>query len=437
MFGLREAILVTSHIFLTNSVVGDGVEETLPEVLPELLRIEPSPPLVFGILTQPFHEDEGDIYDEHDNREGQFEKEKDYNHTYVAASYVKWLEDGGARSIPIPFDASASLVEDILGQVDGVLFPGGGSPLPSSAINIWQLLHSEKYYYSVEENGLSDRIPLWGTCLGMEFIVQLAAGSIEKEHKYNVNRSILEDGYDSSNISLPLLNVDRTGLYHPDYIYDIVTGYNVTMNNHHLGISPQRFRNNFGLSRRFDITSINYDRNGKPFVSTIEPSKRSTRELPYSTKPPPVYGVQYHPEKNTHEYGFYPHTTDPYEAIDHSPEGITFSHYEAKFLVNLARENVQNKMQSTKINGVGRSKNQYLNKYNKPDLYPLIYTYPRKVGYKFEEQYIIPRASHWKHDLYSKTSAPGNNDVVDKGENLASKERDATNSMLRRKVKDI
>merc|ERR1719437_278947 len=80
MFGLREAILVTSHIFLTNSVVGDGVEETLPEVLPELLRIEPSPPLVFGILTQPFYEDEGDMYDEHDNREGQFEKERDYNH---------------------------------------------------------------------------------------------------------------------------------------------------------------------------------------------------------------------------------------------------------------------------------------------------------------------------------------------------------------------
>jgi hypothetical protein len=324
---------------------------------------------------------------------------------------VKWLEDAGARSIPIPYDASPSLAKDILGQVDGILFPGGASELPTSAITIWEQLHGEHYYYPANESAAADMIPLWGTCLGFEYIVQLAADSTETETEcgYRCNRNILEKGFDSTNISLPLLDVGRNGLYRPDAINDIVTGYNVTMNNHHLGISPERFRNNSGLSRRFDITSVNYDLNGKAFVSTIEPSRQHTTETSSSSSssttsipPPPIYGVQYHPEKNTHEYGFYPQTTIPYEAIDHSPEGIAFSLYEARFLVDLARDNAnaRSRRRSFGFGGDEESQNHQNanNKYTKPDVYPMIYTYPRKVGYKFEEGYIIPRASHWEHD---------------------------------------
>ena len=105
---------------------------------------------VFGILSQPY------ISEDDSNNLSQHEE----NSTYVAASYVKWLEDGGARSIPIPFDASPTLVRSILEQVDGVLFPGGGSSLPSSAITIWNELHSQKYYYPVDGNAVTDKIPL-------------------------------------------------------------------------------------------------------------------------------------------------------------------------------------------------------------------------------------------------------------------------------------
>jgi hypothetical protein len=63
------------------------------------------------------------------------------NHTMIAASYVKWLEAGGDRSIPIPYDASKELVQDLFTQVDGILFLGGGSVLPPSAVYLWKLLH--------------------------------------------------------------------------------------------------------------------------------------------------------------------------------------------------------------------------------------------------------------------------------------------------------
>ena len=417
MFRRQQVLICTILLFLACSVNGQRTEQSSSTIFPNNLpKRTSSPPLVFGILSQPYYGDRDD--EEHPD-------DDNYNSTYIAASYVKWLEDGGARSIPIPYDASPSLVEDILGQVDGVLFPGGGSSLPPSAITIWEKLHSEAYYYQVEDDAPGDVIPLWGTCLGMEFIVQLAADPTEKECGYRCNQDILEKGYNATNISLPLLDVNRIGLYRPDSVYDIVTAYNVTMNNHHLGISPERFRSNSGLSRRFDITSINYDGNGKAFVSTIEPSKRSATQLP-------IYGVQYHPEKNTHEYGFYPHTSIPYEAIDHSPEAIDFSLYEARFLVNLARQNAESRRHATN----GGLDQHVHGKYNKPGLYPMVYTYPRKVGYKFEERYIIPLASHWGPGVNDEKYDARNHSMENTGNNLGIRKGEATKSRLRRKSKD-
>mmetsp|Transcript_12013 Transcript_12013/g.25400 ORF Transcript_12013/g.25400 Transcript_12013/m.25400 type:complete len:445 (+) Transcript_12013:207-1541(+) len=412
---LQDSFLFLLLTFLVYSAHGDGVDETpssaiaggdsqsLPPRSSSSSSLSPPPPplLVFGILSQPLREDEGVGYSDYNNP-------NDYNNTYIAASYVKWLEDGGARSIPIPYDASPSLVRDILSQVDGVLFPGGAdSSLPPSAITIWQELHGDKHYGynypSTNNHGnngsetTGDRIPLWGTCLGLEYIVKLASG----------HEDILESGYNSTNVSLPLLEIERSGLYRPEGVYEIVSEHSVTMNNHHLGITPSRFRSDPVLSRRFEITSTNIDGNGRAFVSTIEPagsSSGSTRHQQQQQRrppppPPPVYGVQYHPEKNSHEYGLYPGTTIPYEAIDHSPEGLAFSLYEARFLVDLALENVRNQQQQRHASEANDSSGGYANKYNKPDLYPMIHTYPSRSGYKFEEHYVIPLASHWEEHL--------------------------------------
>lgn len=288
---------------------------------------------VFGILTQPIH---------------------GKNETMIAASYVKWLEAGGARSIPIPFDASQELVEDIFSQIDGVLFPGGGSDLPPAAEYIWTLVNAA--------HRLGDAIPLWGTCLGFEFLVQLGAQ----------DTSIMATGFDAENISLPLEQVEPYLLYKPKHILEAVRSKNITMNNHHQGISPEQFEATPSLSNRWRVTSVNHDRKGQMFVSTIEPNDPSNF---------PVYGVQYHPEKNAFEYATYPHTDIPYEVIDHSPAGITMSLYMAGFAVKLARHNPV----------FGK-----FHEYTKPDRYPLVLSYPMSRGVAFEESFRIPPASHWE-----------------------------------------
>ncbi len=292
---------------------------------------------VFGILTQPV---------------------KDSNETMIAASYVKWLEAGGARSIPIPYDASEGLVEELFGQIDGILFPGGGSDLPPSAVFLWKLVrmaHRE-----------GDAFPVWGTCLGFEFLLQLASQ----------NTSILEGGYVSENISLPLEQVVQHRLYRPPDLFHVVRSLNITMNNHELGLPPDVFAKSSALKKLWKVTSINHDLQGRPFVSTIEPIYPSSF---------PVYGVQFHPEKNAFEYATYPHTNIPYEAIDHSKAGVAMSLHMASFVVEMARNNP--------IFGK-------FHQYDKPDTYPLVYSYPMTRGIKFEQTFRIPPASLWddEHD---------------------------------------
>ncbi len=302
-----------------------------------------------GILSQPHNDD----YD------------------YIAASYVKWLESAGARSIVIPYEADDDLIDEIFTQINGVFFPGGTTSLPPNAQKIWNLI--------IERNSNPDEdyLPLWGTCLGFEFIIMLAGGE-----------DALQYGFDAENISLPLIFPTQQDVIQSDNVYSIesnlypttssmrenLSQQNITMNNHINGITPQQFLNNSNLSESFHITSTNLDRKGRPFVSTIESKKY------------PIYGTQYHPEKNNFEFGLMHSATlnsnyysdEPYEAINHSEEAVEFSMKLALFFVGQIRKN---------ING----------NYHMIKRHPIVYQYPMERGQAFEQIYLIPKASHWKN----------------------------------------
>jgi len=144
---------------------------------------------------------------------------------YIAASYVKWLESAGARAIEIPFDAPDDIVESIFLQVNGILFPGGATTdMPSSAKRIWNL--------AKEANDNGDFFPLWGTCLGFELMVMLAAD----------DNNIMHSGFDSYNISLPLFftkEAPSSRMFQSKEIRNIAESNNITMNNHQNGIGKR------------------------------------------------------------------------------------------------------------------------------------------------------------------------------------------------------
>ena len=56
----------------------------------------------------------------------------------------------------------------------------------------------------------------------------------------------------------------------PDDIVKILATKNVTMNFHHEGVTPETYYSNSRLNSFYSLLSINQDRKGRSFTSTIE-----------------------------------------------------------------------------------------------------------------------------------------------------------------------
>ena len=85
------------------------------------------------------------------------------------------------------------------------------------------------------------------------------------------------------------------------------------------GVVPATFQSNGKLAAFYDVLSTNADRGGRVFASTIEGRKY------------PVFGSQWHPEKNIFEW------TDR-EDIPHFQEAVRVAQYTANFFVDQARK---------------------------------------------------------------------------------------------------
>ena len=225
---------------------------------------------------------------------------------YVAASYVKWVEMAGGVAVPLSYSASNDTTRHLLDQLDGVLLPGGSNPpLPDAARMIVD--------YALRAAVRNESFPVWGTCLGFEWLVAtLAPGA-------------LQTGYDAENISLKLqLSAKAPSSY---LLGDAVLRRNLAsmplaMNNHHQGVEPSRFAADSRLAM-FDVLSTNLDRQRRPFVSTIEAPAHN------------LYAVQWHPEKNAFENAWWRGV--PFEGINHSAEAVAATFALAQSFVGRAR----------------------------------------------------------------------------------------------------
>ncbi|KAJ0402385.1 hypothetical protein ATCC90586_010016 [Pythium insidiosum] len=231
---------------------------------------------------------------------------------YIAASYVKWVEMAGGRVVPISYNAPKEYLKSLVPQLNGLLFPGGAANVNDRAAYLYELaleLNNQGIYY-----------PVWGTCLGFEWLLQLTAGDL----------NALETDFDAMNITMPLnftADAPSSRLFKSaGDIYQLLAEKPITMNNHHQGITPGQFAKYDKLTSFYSVLSTNVDRQGREFISTIEAKKY------------PVYAVQFHPEKNSFEYGEYPDGS-PYEVIDHSFDAIRMGQYFANFFINEARKN--------------------------------------------------------------------------------------------------
>ncbi|XP_074997875.1 gamma-glutamyl hydrolase isoform X3 [Calonectris borealis] len=281
---------------------------------------------IIGILSQECH----------------FEKFHRFGSSYIAASYVKFLESAGARVVPIrmgvthclqlcpswsqletgvaglqeittmPFilNLSDEEYDKIFHSINGVLFPGGGVDLKTSEYS-----RVAKIFYrkALEANDKGDYFPVWGTCLGHEELTYLTSGEV-----LLVNTKT--DGF-----ALPLnftsaAKDSRLFKNFPDDVLHAFATEPLTSNFHKWSLSMENFTRNEKLRNFYNVLTTNTD-DEVEFISTMEAYKY------------PIYGVQWHPEKNPFEWKNSP-------GIPHSPSAVRAAYYIADFFINEARKSL-------------------------------------------------------------------------------------------------
>jgi len=290
---MKILLLVHLVIFIFRSSSAAPCEQNRNELFDDLQRGHLNNRPIIAVLAQKEH------------------KELPPNQSYIAASYVKYLESSGARVVPIPHFYTTKQVTEIFKYVNGVFFPGGGVEFFTSqyykhAKTLWDL--------AIKANDDGEYFPVWGTCMGFEVL-----------HVLRMNEDIMSKRI-SEDKALPLdfrkgARDSRLLKHATDKIYSILGKEKVTFNHHSYGVKTETYTKHKRLRDFFQVISTNIDEFGYEFVSTIE-------AFDY-----PIYGVQWHPEKNNFEH------YEGYKELPQGYHGVLTSQYMANFFVNEARKN--------------------------------------------------------------------------------------------------
>lgn len=246
-----------------------------------------------------------------------------YGSTYIPVTYVKYLQQAGARVVPIRGNQPEEYYKEMVAFTNGILLPGGAVSFATS-----QFARSAKFVWdmALKMNSAGDYYPIWGTCMGFQIMCNLTVG-------VNLLRPT-----DSNNASWPIdfspdYSQSRLFKNAPTDVIEYLTTEPVTQNQHSYSILTKVFESS-KLSSFFTKLSTNKDRKGTEFISTVEAKKY------------PFYGVQWHPEKSSFNW-------NPNYVINHDAHAVAVGQYMANFFVSEARKSAHHfpsvKMEATNL----------------------------------------------------------------------------------------
>ncbi|KAM9810577.1 gamma-glutamyl hydrolase [Neosynchiropus ocellatus] len=236
---------------------------------------------------------------------------KPFGETFIGASYVKYVESGGCRVVPIRLTLTDSEYEDIFNKINGLLLIGGAIDIVESP---FAKVAKIFYNLALKANNKGDYFPIWGTCLGMQLLTALVAGkdllSITPAENDMMPLNLTKEAF-TSNMFADF----------PSGMMAAVAKEPLTGNFHRYGMSVTDFQANEDLRSFFSILSTNVAHNGVEFISTFE-GKRY-----------PFYGVQWHPEVSCYKWS-------RNRNVPHSPNAVRLTSLLAEFFVNEGRRSL-------------------------------------------------------------------------------------------------
>lgn len=266
------------------------------------------------------------------------------NASYIAASYVKFVESAGARVIPLIYNEPLEILQTKLSLVNGVIFTGG-----SSKTGLYFEVVTSIFQDVLKKNDAGDRFPLLAICLGFELLTMIVS-----EDKNILERFSASDQASTLQFTE---NIDINGTVFqrfPPVLLKKMSTECLVMQNHKYGISPEKLQKSENLSSFFEILTTTTDRDDKVYVSTAQARRY------------PVTAVQWHPEKNAFEWAS--------SSIPHSEDAIQVTQNVANFIVREARMSMHRPSTQEVLNNL---------------IYNYSPTYCGKAGTGFDEVYIF------------------------------------------------
>lgn len=210
----------------------------------------PSERPIIGILSQP-------IIDKLLHKFIPYSKNK----SYIATSYVKYVQAAGARVVPIYDTYDKKNLSLIFNSINGLLLPGGGSSLKKSKY-IKTVKRLMKLAIDFNENG--GYFPVFGICLGFEAM-----------HVYFEKNQNFLSPLDVENKSLPIkldesFVTSRMFFNLTKELRNALEKKGLTANFHKEGIHPSWYKRNDRLGSQYRLLATSVDRAGKPFVAAME-----------------------------------------------------------------------------------------------------------------------------------------------------------------------
>tara|TARA_B100000963_G_scaffold341927_1_gene342206 strand:+ start:2517 stop:3716 length:1200 start_codon:yes stop_codon:yes gene_type:complete len=249
--------------------------------------------------------------------------------SYMASSYVKWLESAGALVVPLEFDLSKPKLLGFLRQLNGIVLIGGGIDNTKTHTLSQFLTYQDTLYfvlnYVIYQNNIGNHYPMWCTCMSFEMAAIFFAENIRLKKQEDFKKYLTSAG----NIGQDVINWTRQR----SKIKKVFTKSELkemkkkpTIFQAHCYCIPVKSKLGKKLSEVAYITSTN--------TSTSSCGKKGVTYISsYELKKFPIYAVQYHPEKPPFEY------VNDGKRVPKTNISITTSFKMARFFIGEAKKN--------------------------------------------------------------------------------------------------